>query len=200
MRAILFKTKKGMSLTELLVAMFIFTVVSMGISIFFANIWKSKYNELEMGKSLLIASQAVNNMKKSIRQAGQADSGAYLISSASNFDFVFYSDIDNDNDMEKIRYYLDGSEIKMEKAEPILGTNPTYPDVYEAPVTIAKDIANTETEPIFSYFDNDYDSLATPTSAYPIRLIKITLYVNTDPNKISDVSISSLVYIRNVNN
>lgn len=200
MRAILFKTKKGMSLTELMVAMSIFTIVSIGLSTFFANIWKSKYNELEMGNSLLIASQAVNKMKESIRQAGQADSGAYLISSADDFDFVFYSDIDGDDNMEKVHYYLDGSEMKMEKAEPVLGTNPTYPDVYEAPEIIARNIVNMEAEPVFSYFDDDYDFLATPSSAYPIRLIKITLYVNTDPDKISDVSISSLVYIRNVNN
>jgi len=197
----IFKTKKGMTLVELVVAMSVLVIVSAGLSTFFITIWEAKSNEVEMGNSLLIVSQTVNKMTTNIRQGGsQADSGAYFIDSADDFDLVFYSDIDNDLHMERVHYYKDGTEIKMGTTEPILGTNPTYPILDETTVVIAKNVTNTVSEPIFTYYDNTYAALVTPASIAPIRLVRVSVSVNTDPTKISDVTISSLTSFRNINN
>jgi hypothetical protein len=102
--------------------------------------------------------------------------------------------------MERVHYYLDGTEIKMGTAEPVLGINPTYPGSDENTVVIARNITNAVSEPIFTYYNKDYDALATPASVFSIRLIRSTVSVNTDPTKISDVIIESVTSFRNINN
>lgn len=189
-----------MTLTELVVAMAILTIVSTGLSVFFINIWKAKSNEVEMGSSLLKVSQSINKMTAIIRQANQADSGAYFIDSADDFDLVIYANVDDDDNMERVHYYLDGAEIKMGITDPILGTNPSYPELDDDTVVLATNVVNESSEPIFVYYDNNYVALTTPASIPPIRLVRVNVRVNTDPDKITDVVISSLTSFRNIDN
>ncbi len=197
---ILYKTKKGMSLVELLVAMSILVIVSSGLSVFFINIWRARSNEIEMGSSLLKVSQSIGRMTNVIRQSSQADSGAYLIDSADDFDLIVYADIDEDDNKERMHYYLDGTEIKVGITDPDLGTNPSYPEADGSTIVIATDVVNEVDEPLFVYYDNNYAEMTTPASIPPIRLVRVNVRVNTDPNKISDVVISSLTSFRNIDN
>ncbi|MDH4330176.1 MAG: prepilin-type N-terminal cleavage/methylation domain-containing protein [Candidatus Moranbacteria bacterium] len=194
------QTKKGMSLLELLIAMFILGIVTVGMSSFFAYLWRSKAVEISRGQSILVASNSVNKMVRFIRKSAQAESGAYMLDSGDDFEFIFYSDTDNDGYLERIHYYLEGDSLKMGTAEPILGTNPTYPVGDEVTVEIADDIVNdTSTEPIFTYFDNNGVAMTTPVNVYAVKAVKITVFVNSDPENINDVEINSMVALRNVN-
>lgn len=192
-------TKKGMSLLELLISIFILSVVMFGMSAFFAYLWKAKAQDVSRGQSIITASNSVNKMIHNIRKSAQAESGAYMLDSGDDFDFVFYSDIDNDDNLERIHYYLDGSTLKMGTAEPILGTNPTYPVGDQEIVEIAFDVVNDlSTEPIFTYYDNNGNVMTTPVNVYSVKSVKVSVFVNTDPGNIDDVEINSTVALRNV--
>jgi prepilin-type N-terminal cleavage/methylation domain-containing protein len=192
-------TKKGMSLVELLIAMFILSVVMFGMSAFFAYVWEAKSEDIARGQSSIVASSSVNKMVKNIRKSAQAESGAYMLDSGDDFEFTFYSDIDNDDYLERIHYYLDGNVLKMGTAEPILGTNPTYPEADEVVVEIAVNVVNDpSTEPIFVFYDNNGDVMTTPVNVYSVKSVKISVFVNSDPDEIDDIEINSTVALRNV--
>lgn len=195
-----YKNKKGMTLVELMVSISILGIVTTGMSTFFIYIWESRYDEINIGQSSLAASQSISKMSRDIRRAAQADSGAYLIDSGDDFDFIFYSDIDADEHMERVHYYVDGTSIMMGTAEPILGTSPTYPVGDENVTTLANNVTNEVSEPIFSYYDSSNSVIATPITASNVRLVKLHISVNTDPDRINDVVIESAVSLRNLNN
>jgi prepilin-type N-terminal cleavage/methylation domain-containing protein len=192
-------TKKGMSLLELLISIFILGVVMFGMSAFFAYLWKVKSQEVSRGQSIITASNSVNKMIQNIRKSAQAESGAYMLDSGDDFDFTFYSDIDNDNNLERIHYYLDGNTLKMGTAEPILGTNPTYPVGDQETIEVATNVVNdAATEPMFVYYDSSGSAMTTPVNVYAVKSVKVSVFVNIDPGNIEDVEINSTVALRNV--
>jgi hypothetical protein len=52
------------------------------------------------------ARRGADIMAKEIRQARDADSGAYPLAKCNGKEFIFYSDIDGDGATERVRYYL----------------------------------------------------------------------------------------------
>lgn len=62
------------------------------------------------------ARQSVNLMTKEIREARTGDDGSYFIEKAGDKEFIFYSDIDDDNQVERVRYFIStinsGSQAK----------------------------------------------------------------------------------------
>lgn len=188
--------KRGMTLVELIVAIGIVTVVMTGLTEFFIYLWGSKYDEISRGQSMLAASQSVSKMGENIRKAAQADSGSYAISSATGFDMVFYSDIDDDENRERVHYYLDGNSIMMGTAEPILGDNPTYPADDEEVSLITGNVMNGASDPIFTYLN--YADEETSTLA-AIRRVDLRVSVNVDPSRISNTVIETSIALRNLN-
>ncbi len=194
------KNKKGMTLIELLVAVGIMSIVTTGLAVFFSYVWRSRVDEINRGQSLVTASSSVSKMSENIRKASQADSGSYALGSADDFNFIFYSDVDSDGNRERVRYYLDGTSIMAGTAEPILGDSPTYPPIEEDVIkTVASNVTNEETEPIFVYYNASGSVLETPASPATIRRIGLNVSVNTNPGRISDTLIQTFVSPRNLN-
>lgn len=199
--------KKGMTLVELMIAITIVTIGMGGFTLLFANTWRINSYTLEMGRSSIIVSQGLSKMVSHIRGARQADNGAYPIKSADDNDLVIYSDYDKDGITERIHLYKNGQNIIMGITLPG-GTIPvTYQAGDQETITIANSIVNTAAEPIFFYFDKDFGGdetanppLSTPANISDIRLIKIHLKINIDPNRAPDnIEMQSFVEIRNLN-
>ncbi|KKU55484.1 MAG: hypothetical protein UY41_C0004G0011 [Candidatus Moranbacteria bacterium GW2011_GWE1_49_15] len=188
-----------MSLIELLVAIAILGIVMAGLNMFFAYMWKTRLDEVNRGQSSIIASNSVSKMAENIRRASQADSGSYAIALADDFELIFYTDIDSDQYRERVHYYLDGTSLMMGTAEPILGDSPTYPADDEVISAVATSVTNTETEPIFTYYNAAGSLSDTPATVSPIRRIGLSISINTDPSKISNVLIQTSVSPRNLN-
>ncbi|KKT88216.1 MAG: hypothetical protein UW95_C0016G0020 [Parcubacteria group bacterium GW2011_GWC1_45_14] len=188
-----------MTLVELLVAIGILGIVTTGLSAFFSYMWRTRLTDVSRGQSSVIASSSVSRMTENIRRAAQADSGSYAIASADDFNLVFYSDIDSDQYRERVHYYLDGTSIMMGTSEPILGDSPTYPEGDEIVSVIATNVMNSESEPIFTYYNSSGSILDTPAFVAPIRMVGLSVSVNTNPSKISDTLVQTLVSPRNLN-
>lgn len=122
-----------------------------------------------------------------------------MIGSGEDFDIVFYSDVDNDEDMERVHYYLDGDSLKMGVTESDVGGSPVYPVGDQEITEIANNVVNdAAAEPIFSYYDNTGAIMTTPANVYSVKSIKISVFVNTNPEKMEDIEINSKVSLRNV--
>jgi prepilin-type N-terminal cleavage/methylation domain-containing protein len=198
--------RQGLTLIETLMAIAIFAVGIQGFAVLFMRAWQINSYTMEMGQSALAVSRGVNTIVDYLRSARQADNGAYPIQSASNNDIVFYSDYDHDGITERLHIYKSGQNILMGVTNPTTAMPKTYPTADQEVITIATRIVNTTSQPIFFYYDKNYagasnqTSLAMPVSVSLIRLMKIHLKINIDPNRAPDnIESQTFVEMRNLN-
>ncbi len=196
----------GMTVIEVLVAIGIFAIGMLAFVALFANAWKNNSFIIEEGRASLIASRSVEQLVKNIRKASQSDSGEYPILSGDDFDLILFFDIDNDNVVERVHYYLDQDEDQLivGTADPS-GVPVTYPSEDEETSILANYIVNENDEPLFYYFNEDYpgdldnNPLTTPIVPNETKLIGIHVLANPDPDNTPEyINIESIVELRNL--
>ena len=206
--------KKGFTLVETIVAIALFTVGTQATVLLFAKIMRSKAYSMEMGKSAFVVSRSMGDLTQYLRRTRQSDVGLYPIVTADDNDLVFYSDYDKNGKTERLHiYFADGADadanadtIYMGVREPS-GTFPvTYASGDGETITLAEHIVNTPSDPVFSYYNKDYpgdldhNPVATPAVVSEIRLVKIFLKINIDPNNAPDnIQQETFVELRNLN-
>ena len=95
---------KGFTLIETLVVIFVFSVVIMMTGNFIVMGYKTQSYTYQQSIAINEARKGIEVMVKEIREAQTGENGAHIIEDAQEKEFVFYSDIDNDNRVEKIKY------------------------------------------------------------------------------------------------
>lgn len=196
----------GMTIIEMMVAIAIFTIGITGFTLLFSKVWQGNSYTLEMGQSSMAVSQGVNTMMNYIRGSRQADNGSYPLISASNNDLSLYSDFDKDGVTERLHFYKNGSQIIMGYRKPSNGMPKTYANGDQATRVIADHIVNDSNTPVFHYFNNNYpgdtanNPLHAPATVSDVRLVKIYLQININPNRAPDnIQMQSFVELRNLN-
>jgi len=199
------KNKIGMSLVEMIMAIAIFSIGIEGFSLLFVKSWKINSFVIEEGEASMMASRGVQKIVDVARRARQADNGSYPIVSANDNDFIFYCDIDKDGVTERVHYYRNENSLLVGVTKPG-GIPPVYSAGDQSVQVIANYIANDVGHPIFSYYDENYPSdevnnpMSVPASVSDIRMVKIHLMINIDPNNAPDyINIQSFATLRNLN-
>ena len=197
--------KNGFTLVETLIAITLLLIGTAATVLLFSKIMQSKAYSLEMGRSAFVVSRSIGDLTQYLRRTRQSDAGSYPIVSASNNDLVFYSDYNKDETTERLHVYLSSNSIYIEVCRP----NTDFPVKYvncETPVKIADHIVNTSSDHMFSYYNKDYPAdtahnpVATPADVSEVRLIKIFLKINIDPNRAPDnIQQETFVELRNLN-
>lgn len=100
-----------------------------------------------------------------------------------------------------MRYYKEGEELK--KGVIIPSGNPlSYSVSNEKIITVAHNVKNSGTEPIFSYFDRNYDGqtapLVQPVESTLVRLVKLTVVLGEGNARQDQMMLSTQASIRNV--
>jgi len=197
--------RKGMTVIEMLISIFVFCLIIAGSVFLLQQIYKRYGFSMEQGMSVTQVQHSLKIMIEEIRRAKEADSGAYPVQSADKFSFTFYTDVDNDSTTEKVHYFLDGTSIKKGVSEPS-GTPPVYPSGDQSVTIIGNYVHNTASQPLFSYYDPNYPAdqtnnpIATPVSQVDqIRMVKADIYFNLDPYRSPDnIRLESYVEMRNL--
>lgn len=202
----LFSKKTGFTLVETLMALAIFTIGIVATVLVFAKTIKNKAYVLEMGKSSFIVSRSVSDLTQYLRRARQSDSGSYPIVSADDNDLVVYSDYDKDNKTERLHIYFANNKIFLGVREPSESFPVTYAAGDGETFQLADHIINGSGDPMFSYYNSDYpgdttnNPVATPADVSAIRLVKMFLKINIDPNRAPDnIQQETFVELRNLN-
>lgn len=206
-RLMIMRTKRrGMSLMEMMIAMFIITLAMGGFSTLFIDSWRQNAYVLETGQAVAVASQGVNKISKFIRETRQSDNGAYPVVSADDSNLVFYCDYDSDGVTERIHLYLNGTDVVMGIREPSGGFPVTYANGDGSTQILAQRVVNTASNPIFAYYDATYpedsanNPIATPATVPDVRLVRVTLHINIDPNNDPEnIQVQSFAEMRNLN-
>jgi hypothetical protein len=175
------KYRKGFTLIEIVVFMGLATGIILVMGGFVQNIASTPDF---IGEALEVeekVSQALSGLIIEVRSMGQSNIGNYPIESASQSSLIFYSDTNKDAIFERVRYFVNGTNL--EKGEIIPTGNPLqYLPGNEVVRVIAENLATTS---IFSYFDSTYTGIGTsmtfPINIPDVRMVKATLSIDDDP-------------------
>ena len=175
--------RAGFSLIEVLVSLFILSLIGVGVFSF-------QKNTLSLNRTISgnLAAQdearrAFKSMSAEVRTASPSSLGAYAIAEAATSSLTFHSNIDADALKERVRYFISGATLKKGVIKPS-GSPLTYNPANERVSELIHDIRN-GTTPIFSYFDTSYDgttgALPVPVNISAVRLLKINVIIDKNP-------------------
>lgn len=196
-----FKIKKGFSLVEILVAVFITSLIVVAVGAFQRDVFYLN-DVIQSGlTSQNDARKIIRPMVDEVRSASESSLGAYPLAITASSTFAFYSDIDNDSLKERVRYFLDNGDFKKGVIKPS-GSPLTYNSSNEKIIEVVHDVINTD---IFTYFNSSYDGtssstpLTQPVSPAVVRLVKIELIVDKDPSRSpAPITVGTQMSIRNL--
>ncbi len=188
---------KGFTLIETIMAIAISTLFMGIVSGFVVLGYRTQSYSWQQSTAINEARKGVETMVKEIREARSGEDGSYIIEKADDYEFIFYSDIDNDAAAERIRYFLEGTDFKKGVTE-ALGWPVSYP-VEEEKISVLSECVRNQ-PPIFHYYDGDGQEITeVPTRLEDTKLMRVYLVINIDPNRPpQDFILESSVQIRNL--
>ncbi len=93
-------------MVEMMIAIFIFSVITTALFSIIPSLYKIDRYALQQTSAVDEARRGMKTMLRELREAGSGENGAYMIELAMPNELIFYSDIDQDNKIERIRYFL----------------------------------------------------------------------------------------------
>ena len=198
------KNNKGASIIEAIVLICVFAMAMTVLSAFLVNTYKAYSFNLQQVQAINEGRRGIETMVKEIREATYGDDGSYPLVEAGDDHFIFFSDIDQDTSVERVRYFLVGSDLKKGVLKPT-GDPPLYVLANETVSVLSSYVRNTSSSPIFRYFNGDWPTdtinnpLPTLTRLTDTKLMHVYVIVNVDPARPpDDFILESDTQIRNL--
>lgn len=194
--------KKGMTLTEIIIATAIFGVIAVALGNFGSSIFTFNSNAQSNLSAQSGGRRLLKTMVAELRSMSPSSLGAYPVAQASNSSITFFSDLDDDALKERIRYFLQGKTLMRGVIKPV-GNPLTYNPANENLEQLVTDVVNGAT-PIFEYFDQNYTgesaALLEPIQVTNVRLVRITLLLDKDQRETGQgpIMVTSQVTLRNL--
>lgn len=177
---------KGFTVVELLISIAILVGVSWTASIFERDVFSLNGTLQDSLNAQLDGRNLVKTMVAELRKTTESSVGSYPVDTAATSSIAFYSDIDNDGLIEKVRYFLNGNVIKKGVIKPT-GSPLTYNPANETLSTLVNSVVSSSTLPIFQYYPETYTGTSSPLSipvdVSQVRLVKITVIIDKNPNR-----------------
>jgi hypothetical protein len=121
---------------------------------------------------------------------------------AADQEIIFYTNVDDDFEMEKVRYFLEGNELKRGVLNSS-GDPPEYSGEEQVNLVIA--YVQNQGNPIFYYYNGDWPAdtannpLPSPARLIDTKLMRVVLTINPRPSRPeSQFTIESFAQIRNL--
>lgn len=193
----------GFTLIEILIASGILAIILFAVFGFTHYLSQSYQFSLTQTLSVEEASRTSAQLVREIREIQMGSGGAYPLQQTEDQAITFFTDLDDDGIAEKVRYWLDGTNLNrgVTKAE---GTPLSYPEASESVRLVAGNIVNGNL-PIFYYYNQDWpiDELNNPLShpgrLLSTRLVKIELQVRTGQEQsLAPVTVTNAVAVRSI--
>jgi prepilin-type N-terminal cleavage/methylation domain-containing protein len=197
--------ESGLTLIELMVTAMVVGIMAGAIlGVFVTTLRTFSTGQVRM-QNQDAARLAMNQMTRYIRMASASESmtttRSDAVETAAPQELVFYADVDGDGYTEKGRYYLTGTTLLMQTAQPNLDVTPRTYAAYDSAGEIVRQGVRNGNTPIFQYYTAGGSTPMSSTNTFDLRetisLIEITLYVNEVPElSRSNVRLVSRVLIR----
>lgn len=200
------KNKKhiqGFSLVETVVAVAIFSVIILFVTLFEKDIFSfNSFIQADLGAQME-GRRAIVKMVSEMREMSSSSLGAYPIAAAATSSMTFFSDIDSDTVKEQVRYYIQGGKVYKSIIEPT--GNPLVYNAGSAVVTtVISSAGNGTSTAFFEYYDTNYAGTTTPltipVNISSVKLVKINIILPRQSSRQGTVpiTITSQVTPRNL--
>lgn len=196
------KFEFGFTLLELIIALAIFSLIVAGVvtfSLYYLNSYSFSFAETQAVNQ---AQNALTMMLREIREARMSEDGAWPLFLLTETELSFYSDVTNDGMSDKVRYFIEGSQLKKGVIEPT-GNPIAYLPENEKIKAVAE-FVDSAGGPLFIYYNGDWpaDQINNPLVASErllnTRYIEIYLKININPNTVEPYELRSGVQLRNL--
>ncbi len=187
-------TQRGFTLLETIIVLGIFSMLIIVLMNLFINGVKLFPFVFKQNESVNSAEYGVHMMVREIRNASMGDNGNYTLEMANDNVLIFYSDVDLDGKVERIRYFIENEEFKKGVIKPT-GAPAQYLTENETVSTIAKNIKNNAT-PVFYYYDGNNNVLPTEAILTQTKMIKVRLELGMEGRE--NYILESYTQIRNL--
>lgn len=178
--------KKGFTLTEIVVVLGILGLIMLSITSFQKDVLVNNRFSSDSLTTIENARPIMRHIIRSLRSAASSDNGSYAIAQAATNTITFFSDADLDGLKEQIRYFVQGTDLKMGYVKPT-GSPLTYNQANEVITVIANSVKNATSTGLFEYYDKNYTGttspMTLPINVTSVRLIKVNLMIDIDPSR-----------------
>ena len=192
----------GFTLVELLVSIFIISLLTVTINIFARDVFYDSTTLSDSMSAQFDARHVVNIMANSLRETAPSSLGSYPLVLTNDNALTFYSDLNNDGLEEQVRYFVNGTSLQQGIVTPT-GNPLSYNQANEKISTLISGVVSSSTQPIFQYFPSTYagtsSPLSQPVDVSNISFVRITVIIDKNPNHSpSQVVVTSGVSLRNL--
>ena len=192
-------TKKGLTIIETLVWVSVFTFAMGAIVITLLSFYRANTYTIEQAQAVSEARRGIERSVQQMREISFASDGAYPIISIAPNQFYFYSDIDSDPLVERVRIFIEDTYF-MQGVTKATGDPLSYSGS-ETVSIVSEDVRNSEQSVVtFHYYDENGDEVL-DSDVTAVRFVTIDLVVNVSPDKLpNQLTLRSSATLRNLRN
>ncbi len=185
----------GVSLVEVTLSVALLGLLLAAIGFTFASVNNTFLDTVERQANLSEAQVIMDNVSKDLRTATRIEASGSPFVQAEDFDVIFYANLHPSEGPRHVRLSVNGdNELEIRIKEPDSGSAPNF--TYSGPNTtrvLGSNLANTSSEPLFTYLDADSNELSTPLdSSGRAQVRSVTLNVHVAEPDTPDVPGSHL--------
>ena len=178
---------RGFTLAEMLVVIAITAAVAGSLLYVIQNFYRSNAYVFESAVSVDTARRGIGTTLQDIREASYGDDGSYPIQSVSTSSITFFSDLDDDQGVERVRIFIQNGTLYRVITNSG-GNPPSYTGQTSATTTILTYIRNGTSTPLFKYYNAEGALLsATSTDVSEITSVAATLMIDLNPNRAPNI-------------
>ncbi len=197
--------KKGFTLLETVLVIFIFGLLMLGVDKLAVAIFSSFRQQSSSINDVDYAMKAASDFANEIRNAAYGNDGSYSLNQAGSSQIIFYSSYGTSGNLvNRIRYYLLSSMLYKGVVIPT-GSPLVYNLASETVTPVRTGLANGNI-PVFYYYDGNYNGSTTPLSepinVNQVKFVRINLMIVKNP-EVSTTTVFSIgggATIRNLKN
>jgi prepilin-type N-terminal cleavage/methylation domain-containing protein len=177
-------SRSGMTLLEVIVAMSIFSILMLAVFVSTTQLYRQNAYAIEQTEEVNNARRGMTQWNRDVKEMTTGEDGTYPIAVIEEHRLGYYSDTDQDAEVEYVEYVL-ASTTLTKYTYKATGTPATYstttPDLTEVLSLYVQNIEQGTTT--FLYYDNAGTQLSSTSPIIDVRFITAQLIVNIDPDR-----------------
>lgn len=189
----------GLTLVETIVTIAIFTLIMGAVVSSLIYFYRSNAYSVEQSSAITFARRGVEILTEDIREATYSEGGAFPVKTIGSYSITVFSDVDQDNDVERVRYFLDDTNLMRGVTSPT-STPVEYRNSDEDLTVLASHVRNqVKGTPIFTYYNKSGGSLTDFSNVGDLGFVEVNLTININPQRLpQDYTLHSSATLRNL--
>ncbi len=194
-----YSTQRGFTMLEAIVFLSIVVLIITAIVSSLRYTYRGQRFAFEQADATRSARAGIERVVRDVREASYADDGAYPIVAMATSSLTFYSDYDNDNKVERVRYFLEGTDFKKGVIDSA-GDPPAYATSSEVVTGVSDNVRNESVgTPLFTFYDTAGAEMTDLSEIDEFAFLLVRLVVNLNPERApNDFELRSSAALRNI--